>query len=105
MTETPRPPVLLTIKPAVFKAADNWSEDCGTSGQAPEELLISLLVDEVRAQSAALQEARADLDALRNAGEQVASWLRSFSMPPTATIAEKDEHLALLENAFKEPSR
>jgi len=32
--------------------------------------------------------------------KRVADWLGSFSMPPTSTITEKQEHLALLEAAI-----
>jgi len=40
---------------------------------------------------------RKKFDRLRAACEDVASWLCSFAMPPTATITEKDEQLAALE--------
>jgi len=54
--------------------------------------------------AAAIDAALAEIDRLariERACEEVASWLRSFSMPPTATIAEKDEQLAALEAVLR----
>ncbi len=39
-------------------------------------------------------------DTLLESCKTVAAWLTSFSMPPTSTIAEKQEHLAILEAAI-----
>jgi hypothetical protein len=37
---------------------------------------------------------------LKAACKRVRDWLSSFSMPPTSTIAEKQEHMAILEAAI-----
>lgn len=42
---------------------------------------------------------------LLEACERVLDWLSSFSMPPTSTIAEKQEHMAILEAAINRHRR
>ena len=46
------------------------------------------------------EQAEARERALREALERVLDWLSSFSMPPTATLAEKQEQMAMIEVAL-----
>ena len=78
----------LLAKPSltIAERIERWRlEPGGEETEYPTELLCAA-EDALKAQAATLK--------------RVHDWLSSFSMPPTSTIAEKQEYLAILEAAI-----
>lgn len=86
-----------------YHHTDGWSEEAPQREHLRGATYVEQIQNAAIDAAADLTHAQSVLQKRTTAIEQTLSWLSSFSMPPTSTIAEKQEHMALLEDALSVP--